>query len=207
MAKQCAISTHSLSDILHQHGSSLVGSVLWSIPSDRQVAFDVPWHHYKNQSSIYGTYLDNPDSTFHRSIPWLGKVHLQPRGVLLRAGMGCAEWFSKRKHDRFTDRDVYCAIRGHCIPERVCVQGGAKADKRHWKPSGWNWKPSAARDHIEEAERPQGSCRCHHHHLCVRAVLSPRLARGHLPSVRSRNRCPGRGNSRHKLYFLRQHPV
>ena len=45
----------------------------------------------KNQSSIYGTYLDNPDSTFHGSIPWLGKVRIQPRGVLLRAGMGCAE--------------------------------------------------------------------------------------------------------------------
>ena len=60
--------------------------------------------------------------------PFLGnlKYVLQPKGVLLRAAMGCADWFLN-KPDRVIHRDP-SSTPDHHISKRICIQNSEKAD-------------------------------------------------------------------------------
>ena len=124
--------------LLPEHNSASDSRVLRAIQRHRQIPHDVRWYDHQVQSGVYGSHLDSPDSTLHRSIPrpfW--KVRLQPRTFHLRAGMVGAGRSHGRKQNRRPDYFSRSAYFGYRVLKLEGLQDSENsADKQSagWKP-------------------------------------------------------------------------
>ena len=120
--------------------------------------------------------MAHPNSTVHRTIPWVWYVRIQPRGVFLWKWMGSTERRPRNLKSVFYRRHPPWAICDNPVPQLVGLQNSEKADKRPGarSPTGksrW-FCPKHSTRAYKEKERTEGILWCFHYYRCVFNLFS-----------------------------------